>query len=227
MTAGSRPRAPLAALRHVVRTRPAHRAGERCDMCATSTGAEHPHVVDLESRALLCACQPCALLFADGSARQRYRTVPRRYLSLRRPALDDRAWDELQIPVGLAFLFHNSAQDRTVAFYPGPAGATESALPLRAWARAVRRNPELSLPWPDVEALLVRRSDGSCHLVPIDACYELVGRIRGVWRGFDGGQQAREAMDAFFAEVGARSRPAPPVPARSREPRPRPPRGPR
>jgi hypothetical protein len=45
--------------------------------------------------------------------------------------------------------------------------------------------------------------------VPIDACYALVGRLRQVWRGFDGGSEAHQAMDDFFADVAARSRPAP------------------
>jgi hypothetical protein len=44
--------------------------------------------------------------------------------------------------------------------------------------------------------------------VPIDACYELVGRLRTLWRGFDGGREAHDAMDAFFAHVAERSRPA-------------------
>jgi hypothetical protein len=48
-------------------------------------------------------------------------------------------------------------------------------------------------------------------LVPVDACYELVGRLRKVWRGFDGGRDAREAMADFFADVTAKSRPAPEV----------------
>jgi hypothetical protein len=85
----------------------------------------------------------------------------------------------LQIPVGLAFLFRNSVQDRMVAFYPGPAGATESELPLPAWNRMVARDPRVAVLRPDVEALLVRRPGSgaaSCHLVPIDACYELVGQ---------------------------------------------------
>ena len=43
--------------------------------------------------------------------------------------------------------------------------------------------------------------------MPIDACYELVGRLRALWRGFDGGQEAHDAIDAFFA-IG-RSRPQP------------------
>src|SRR3954454_19513493 len=203
---------PLRALRRVTRERPAPVAGERCDMCATPVGPEHGHVVDLHSRALMCSCRPCYLLFTDEGAHLHYRAVPDRYR--RFDGVDARAWDELQIPVGLAFLFRNSVQDRTIAFYPSPAGATESELPLDAWQRIVEHNPELAVLRPDVEALLVRRTDGpdgSCHLVPIDACYELVGRLRMLWRGFDGGQEAHEAMDAFFAHVAERSRPAPPV----------------
>ena len=82
------------------------------------------------------------------------------------------------------------------------------------WDRIVEHSPQLAVLRPDVEALLVRRSDGpdgSCHLVPIDTCYELVGRLRMLWRGFDGGTEAHEAMDQFFARVEARSRPAPEV----------------
>ena len=43
---------PLAALRRVVTTRPTPLAGERCEMCAEPIGAEHQHVVNLESRGL-------------------------------------------------------------------------------------------------------------------------------------------------------------------------------
>ena len=108
-------------------------------------------------------------------------------------------------------------QSRTVAFYPGPAGATESELPLDAWQRILGANPALGHLKPDVEALLLRGADrdhpdDSCHLVPIDTCYELVGRLRSLWRGFDGGQQARAAIDEFFAMVDKRSRPAPALP---------------
>ena len=188
-------------------------------MCAAPISDEHSHVVNLESRGLMCACRPCYLLFTDEHATMHYRAVPERYLSFAGSALDERSWDELQIPVGLAFLFRNSVQGRTVAFYPGPAGATESELPLAAWDRIVAQNPQLAVLRPDVEALLVRRAgrgtrnpvDNVCHLVPIDACYELVGQLRMLWRGFDGGREAHDAMDAFFARVQARSRPAPPA----------------
>ncbi len=118
----------------------------------------------------------------------------------------------------MAFLFTNSVLGRTVAFYPGPAGATESELPLSAWSRIVELNPELATLRPDVEALLVRgvdhgRGEFSCHLVPIDTCYELVGQLRLLWRGFDGGTEVRQSMEEFFAAVAARARPARVLPA--------------
>ena len=212
MTVGRRSGVPLAALRRVTRDRPAPPAGERCDMCAAAIGPEHPHVVDLHNRALMCTCRPCYLLFTDERADLHYRAVPERYLDIGDRVLDERSWDELQIPVGLAFLFRNSVQDRMVAFYPGPAGATESELPLPAWNRMVARDPRVAALRPDVEALLVRRPGSgaaSCHLVPIDACYELVGQLRSRWRGFDGGREAHDAIDAFFSHVQARSRPVP------------------
>jgi hypothetical protein len=45
-------------------------------------------------------------------------------------------------------------------------------------------------------------------LVPIDVCYELVGHLRTLWRGFDGGQDVRRRLDEFFDQVRGRSRPA-------------------
>jgi Family of unknown function (DUF5947) len=83
-------------------------------------------------------------------------------------------------------------------------------LHLDAWAEVAAANPVLTDPAPDVEALLVRRTgDGfECFLVPIDACYELVGLVRMHWKGFDGGQEAWAAIDGFFERVLERSRPS-------------------
>ena len=206
----------LAGLRRIISERPIPMVGERCEMCAEPIRDDHPHVVDLESRALMCTCRGCYLLFTAEEAQLRYRAVPDRYLSFPDFALDARQYDELEIPVGLVFLFNSSVLDRIVAFYPGPAGATESELPLEAWARVVESNPQLSVLRADVEALLLRGTDRgsefSCYLVPIDVCYALVGQLRRVWRGFDGGSEARQAIDDFFADIAARSRPAPPIP---------------
>jgi hypothetical protein len=59
-----------------------------------------------------------------------------------------------------------------------------------------------------VEALLVRTrgSQVEAFLVPIDVCYELVGHLRKLWRGFDGGQEVRNRLDQFFGDVRSRSR---------------------
>jgi hypothetical protein len=209
-------RSPLDTLRRISETRPEPQAGERCDMCTAPIADEHPHVVDVQSRSLMCTCRPCYLLFTDLQADLRYRAVPDRYLSFPGFRLEQTDWDDLQIPVGLVFLFRNSVQERVVAFYPSPAGATESELPLDAWQRVLNACPGLDTLVPDVEAVLIRGLDRdgpdvdgfACHIVPIDACYELVGRMRQTWRGFDGGQEARAAMAEFFDTVRSRSRPA-------------------
>ncbi|HEY0400887.1 MAG TPA: DUF5947 family protein [Blastococcus sp.] len=214
MTAGpGRGANPLAVLSRVSATRPEPSAQERCEMCAEPITEQHQHVVDLAGRGLMCACRPCYLLFTAEDAQLRYRAVPDRYLSFGDFALNTGQWDELEIPVGLAFFFSNSVLDRTVAFYPGPAGATESELPLGAWERIVAANPALATLRPDVEALIVRLPDRTSaapasFLVPIDRCYELVGALRLAWRGFDGGQEARALLDAFFGDLDARARPA-------------------
>jgi hypothetical protein len=186
-------------------------AGERCEMCSEPIADEHQHVVNVAARQLMCTCRACYLLFTDSQAELRYRAVPDRYLAFPDFALDRRAWEALQIPVGVAFFFTNSELGRTVAFYPGPAGATESELDLDAWNAINAADPRVGLLTDDVEALLVRvpEDDESVqpetYLVPIDACYEFVGRLRMLWRGFDGGQEARAFIDGFFVQIAARA----------------------
>jgi hypothetical protein len=109
--------------------------------------------------------------------------------------------------VKTAFLFRNSVQDRTVAFYPSPAGATESLLPLGTWDELLADTPAFADVADDVEAFLLNKLDlgFECFLVPIDVCYELVGIVRSTWRGFDGGTEAHEAIDGFFASLRERS----------------------
>ncbi|HZJ53479.1 MAG TPA: DUF5947 family protein [Myxococcaceae bacterium] len=198
----------LASLRRL-RERPSADPEERCQLCANPIEETHPHLVRLDTRALLCSCPPCFLLFGQkGAGGGKFRAVPRRYVHqpLQLSLAD---WDALQIPVRMAFLFRNSSLGRIVAFYPSPAGATESLLSLEAWEEIESRTPLLQGMEPDVEALLVR---GEPHgerletfLVPIDACYELTGRVRRLWRGFDGGDEARGELARFFATLRARS----------------------
>ncbi|WP_330234394.1 DUF5947 family protein [Nocardia sp. NBC_00508] len=204
---------PFRALQRIAADRtPPPRAGERCEMCAEPIADEHQHVVNVEGRQLMCVCRGCYLLFVDQNAQLRYRAVPDRYLAFPDVTISQAEWDTLEIPVGLAFFFRNSALGRMVAFYPGPAGATESELPLAAWDSMLQRHPELDVLAPDVEALLIRMPErgteqAGCLLLPIDACYEFVGRMRLLWRGFDGGQDVRRYLDEFFAAASARATP--------------------
>jgi hypothetical protein len=180
---------------------------ERCELCGTPVEDRHGHLVDLETRGIACACRPCYLLFtAPGAGGDRYRGVPDRYLADH--ALSEGDWDELGIPVSPVFFFVNSALDRVVASYPSPAGATECELDLAAWHRLAAERPLLRALVPDVEALyVVRDATGpECYLVPIDACYGLVGRVRKAWRGLDGGAEVRQVLAGFRAELRDRAR---------------------
>ena len=96
-------------------------SAERCEMCREVLGERHGHVVDLEKRSLSCTCRACYLLFThEGAAGGRYRAVPEHvYHDPGRP-LTDADWNELQIPVAMAFFFYNSALDRVVAGVPQP-----------------------------------------------------------------------------------------------------------
>jgi hypothetical protein len=143
-----------------------------------------------------------------GAGGGHYRLIPERRLSLTEFALADGLWEELRIPVEMAFFFHSSAAGRVVAFYPGPMGATESLLELRAWEAIETVNPLLAGMEPDVEALLVNRARGArdAWLVPIDDCYALVGLIRTRWRGLTGGRDVWEEIERFFAALDRRSR---------------------
>jgi hypothetical protein len=196
---------PLAALRRFTRPAP---QGERCELCSAPLGPEHPHLVELAGRKLLCACGPCAILFS-GQTAARYRRVPDRIRLLADFHLGDDQWDRLAIPTGLAFFFYSSAAGRVAACYPSPGGPTEAALELECWDDIVRDNPVLKEMEPDTEALLVNRigSAREHYLVGIDKCYELVGLIRSHWQGFSGGPEVWQQIEQFFAGLKQRSSP--------------------
>jgi Family of unknown function (DUF5947) len=198
-------------LRQYAAARRQRQSSERCEFCGVDIAAAHAHLVDVPRRMLLCVCRPCYLLFThDGAGGVRFRAVPERYGLVPELAGAREGWNGLDIPVGLAFLFRNSATGRITAFYPSPAGATESELGLDAWDALVDAAPSLATLAADVEALLVRRTDHGMDalIAPIDACYELVGRIRRAWRGFQGGDEVSREIDEFFARALDRARPA-------------------
>jgi hypothetical protein len=182
---------------------------ERCELCGDPIPPDHRHMLDLRSREMMCACRACKILFDTGAAGGgHYRLVPDRRLRLTDFEMDDATWAELRIPVDMAFFFHHTEAGRVVAYYPSPAGPTESLLELDAWAELERANPVLKDLDPDVEALLVNRSRGARQyfLVPIEDCYALVGLIRTSWRGLTGGREVWEGIEGFFEGLAGRSK---------------------
>jgi hypothetical protein len=159
-------------------------------------------------RTIACACRGCALLFSKKGGR--YRAIPERVLVDPHLRISEDQWAALQIPVRTTFLFFNSTLGRWAAFYPSPAGAMESELALDAWAALAAQSPLIQSAEPDVEALIVHGDRGAagldCFLVPIDACYDLVGRVRLSWQGAAGGAEAWRAIDGFFDGLRRRSR---------------------
>jgi hypothetical protein len=171
---------------------------------------DHRHLLHLSERRILCACEACWALHSGDAE---YRPTGMRTLWLEDFACDEATWASLSIPIGLAFFMRSTvlgdgAQgDGVVAFYPSPAGATESELPLDAWQALVDANPVLERLDADGEALVANRlaDPPQYAILPIDQCYALVGLIRTRWEGISGGDALTEAVPAFFDAVRARA----------------------
>jgi len=192
------------------------RAVEVCELCTRALGPGHTHLLELGRYTLVCSCEACALLF---SSRQhaRYKRVPHRIRLLGDFRMSDTEWQNLLIPINMAFFFENSLRSSVTVLYPSPAGATESLLSREAWTDIAGRNPVLNEMEPDVEALLVNRVErarpaggGEYYLLPIDECFRLVGLIRRNWRGLSGGTEVWQDIAKFFAQLKARATLLPP-----------------
>ena len=195
--------APISALRKFVRARETE---ERCDTCGAALSEEHLHNFEPATRRIRCACNSCAILYANV-----YRQIPREVRTLMDFQITDAQWEELMIPISLAFFSYSTPANRIVALYPGPAGAAESLLRLDAWEEIAYANPELRNLQPDVEALLVNRVGMArdYFVVPIDECYKLVGLIRLHWRGLSGGAAVWGEIARFFEQLRHRGNACP------------------
>jgi len=207
MTANGRlPAEVVAGLRGLAR--PAARNGapaaaaEHCDLCGRPIPDVHRHLLHLDERRIVCACEVCRAARAGEAS---FRPVGTRTLWLEDFALSEELWAAFQIPIGLAFFFHNSTTGGVVGLYPSPAGATECELHLDSWNALVALNPILAELEPDGEALIVNRlGDPPQHAIaPIDECYRLVGLIKSTWQGISGGTAVTDAVPSFFAGLRA------------------------
>jgi len=129
----------FASLRHLARKR---LSVECCDMCTSELPPGHQHLIDPLARKIVCACNACAILFSNQGG-TKYKRVPRRIRFLPTFKMSEAQWESLMIPIEMSFFFRSGNSGKVCAFYPGPAGATESLLSLEAWADIEEENPAL------------------------------------------------------------------------------------
>ncbi len=183
---------------------------ERCELCSAEVSPHHPHLIETAKRKILCTCDACAILFSGMGLK--YKRVPRRVLSMPNFQLSSSQWESLMVPISMAFFFRSTPENRVLAFYPSPAGPTESQLPLDTWKDIEAVNPVLQSMEADVEALLVNRvgyargvAEPEYFVIPVDECYKLVGLIRAHWRGLSGGTEVWQEIGKFFADLKDRA----------------------
>ncbi len=118
-------------------------------------------------RKLVCSCEPCAILFS-GRQGGRYRRVPRDVESLPEFRLSDDQWEDLHLPINLAFFVESTPAGAGARPLSQPGRRRRIASAARGLAgprgRRIPRSTELE---PDVEALLVNRMKGESE--PITA----------------------------------------------------------
>jgi hypothetical protein len=200
---------PFSTLRRFAQAR-RQPAQERCELCGLGLGPEHRHLLEVATHKIICSCDPCGLRF-ENVLEGRFKLIPRDAHSLPNFHLTDGQWEDLALPIDLAFLVYSTPAKKMLALYPSPAGATESLLPLSAWDSLVAENPALTRMASDVEALLINRvgENRRYYLAPIDICFELVGVMRAHWRGLSGGDEVWRKIDDFFARLEAHARSIP------------------
>jgi hypothetical protein len=167
----------------------------RCDLCGASMPEDHRHLLQLEERAMVCVCESCWAL-RSGDPEYRPTATGTRWLA--DFDLPGELWARLRIPIGLAFFLRT--RGGIVAFYPSPAGATESELDLAAWNELTLLNPELAQMESEAEVLIVNclSEPAQAAIAPTDEAYRLVGLIKANWQGISGGPDVDRAVVAFF-----------------------------
>jgi hypothetical protein len=189
----------IAALRRFADERPA--PVERCDSCRAPLASRHEHRWQSRTRVLGCVCASCV---ANGKGTESpWIHVPQRTLSLVDFRVTEQDWERLGLPIRLVFFVIDGGDGRARAFFPSPAGATESRLGPDDWAHLCARGPQLAVLKPDVEALLINHVGEARehYLVSVDACYRLVGTLRRHWHGFSGGEQLWAEIESLMIEL--------------------------
>jgi hypothetical protein len=183
---------------------------ERCELCSVGLRPDHPHLIEVAQRKLLCTCDACAILFSGQGVK--FKRVPRRVRSLPGFQSERRRVERFDGSHQHGFLLPKQPGESRDRALSQPRGCDRIVLSLESWNDIVARNPILNEMESDVEGLLVNRLGYSrgyfaaeYYLLPIDECYKLVGLIRMHWKGLSGGTEVWKELGEFFAALKARS----------------------
>ena len=69
---------------------------EHCELCHGELCDDHPHLIELANRRIVCSCEACAMLFT-GRETAKYRRIPRQIRRFVNFRLTDSEWDGLKI----------------------------------------------------------------------------------------------------------------------------------
>ncbi len=122
----------------------AETAQARPSSAASSAGSRWPASTrtcwSRPARQLLCSCEPCAILFS-GQQGGRYRRVPRDIESLPDFRLSDAQWEDLHLPINLAFFVESTPARAGARTLPEPGRRHRVALDARGLAGPGGREP--------------------------------------------------------------------------------------
>src|SRR4029077_4768023 len=91
---------------------------ERCELCSAGIRPDHPHLIELTQRKLLCTCDACAILFSGQGVK--FKRVPRRVHSLPGFNLSDAEWNGLMGPRQMGLFFKSRLWKRRILLFPRP-----------------------------------------------------------------------------------------------------------
>src|SRR6185295_13871651 len=104
---GSQNRNSMTRIRSLMRSAP-RSSVSRCDLCSVEIPASrHRHLLELAVHQVRCVCDPCALRFQDVVG-GKFRLIPRDAQALPDFQITDAQWDNLAIPINLAFFYYSS-----------------------------------------------------------------------------------------------------------------------
>ncbi len=178
---------PLAVLQRIRDRARAARSpgpGSAASCVAEPIADEHGHLVDLEARNLMCACRGCYLLFtSSGAGRRPLPGGPRSVPRLPDFRLSPEPVGQPADPGERGVLLRELRARPGRRLLSGSGGRDRVAAPARDLGGGGRRQPRAGARWsptsrPSSSAPERDGGGAECFIVPIDACYELVGHLR-------------------------------------------------